>query len=433
MNQKLFENIKKVHLIGIGGIGVSALARMMLLLGKEITGSDISENMVNKRIKRLGGRVFIGHKASNLPKDTDMVIYSPAIKDDNPELILAKKFNIPIYSYPEALGLISKNMKTIAISGTHGKTTITAMLAEVMISAKKSPTVIIGSFLKKQKDNFVLGKNEYFVVEACEYKESFLNLFPDILVIANIDNDHLDYYGSIENIQKAFAKLITKVPKDGFVVCNPNDKNVKQALKIADKKAEVVDYIKEELNIELAVPGEHNIKNAQTVLAVARLIGVKKEQVRKALANYTGVWRRFEYKGKTKKGAFIYDDYAHHPTEVKATLKAAREKFPKKRIIVVFQPHLYSRTKLLLNDFVKSFNQADEIIITDIYAAREKDDGSIHAKDLVERIKKHNSCASYLGDFTKIEKYLRETTNKDDVIITIGAGDVYQIGEDIKG
>jgi UDP-N-acetylmuramate--alanine ligase len=284
MNQKLFENIKKVHLIGIGGIGVSALARMMLLLGKEVTGSDISENMVNKRIKRLGGRVFIGHKASNLSKDTDMVIYSPAIKDDNPELILAKKFNIPIYSYPEALGLISKDMKTIAISGTHGKTTITAMLAEVMILAKKSPTVIIGSFLKKQKDNFILGKSEYFVVEACEYKESFLNLFPSILVIANIDNDHLDYYGSIENIQKAFAKLIVKVPKDGFVVCNPNDKNVKQALKIANKKAEVVDYIKEKLNVELGVPGEHNIKNAQAVLAVARLVGIKKEQARQKSA-----------------------------------------------------------------------------------------------------------------------------------------------------
>jgi UDP-N-acetylmuramate--alanine ligase len=307
------------------------------------------------------------------------------------------------------------------------------MLAEVMISAKKSPTIIIGGFLKKQKDNFVLGKSEYFVVEACEYKESFLNLFPNILVIANIDNDHLDYYGSIENIQKAFAKLIAKVSKDGFVVCNPNDKNVKQALKIVNKKAEVVDYTKEELNVELTVPGEHNIKNAQAVLAVTRLVGIKKEQARKALANYAGVWRRFEYKGKTKKGVLVYDDYAHHPTEVKATLKAVCEKFPKKRIIVVFQPHLYSRTKFLLNDFAKSFNEADEIIITDIYAAREKDDGSIHAKDLVKAVEKNNKNVKYLAEFSEVEKYLKANASKNDIIITIGAGDVCKIGEDMLG
>jgi len=198
----MFENIKKIHFIGVGGIGVSALARMMLLLNKKVTGSDIVENIVNKRIKKMGGMIFIGHKKTNLSKNTDMVIYSPAINKNNPELIYAKKLNIPIYSYPQALGIISKGNYTIAVSGTHGKTSATAMLAEAMILAKKDPTVIIGGFLRKQKDNFVQGKKGIFLVEACEYKKSFLNLFPNILVITNIDNDHLDYYKNIKKYPK---------------------------------------------------------------------------------------------------------------------------------------------------------------------------------------------------------------------------------------
>lgn len=415
----MFKNIKKVHFIGIGGIGVSALAKMMLLLKKEVTGSDISEGLACQKIKKLGAKVLIGHRKTNLSKKTDYVIYSPAVKEDNPELIQAKKFKISIHSYPEALGLISKDKYTMAVSGTHGKTTTAAMLAEIMISAKKKPTVIIGSFLKKQKDNFILGKSKYFIVEACEYKKSFLSLSPKILIITNIDNDHLDYYQNISNIKKAFAQLVEKVPRDGFIVCQPKD--------IKTTKAKIIDYTQEELNIKLKVPGKHNILNAKAALAAAKLIGIKKSQAEKALKNFAGTWRRFEYKGKAKKSALIYDDYAHHPTEVKATLQALREKFPNKKIIVVFQPHLYSRTKFLLNDFSKSFSDADEIIITDIYAAREKNDKTIHAKDLVKRTK--NSC--YIKDFSEIKKYLTKEADKNIVIITMGAGDIYQIGEEI--
>ncbi|NQV00774.1 MAG: UDP-N-acetylmuramate--L-alanine ligase [Parcubacteria group bacterium] len=431
MKQNLWDSIRKVHFIGIGGIGVSALARMMLLLDKKVVGSDLSEGFVLKRIKKLGGEIFIGHKDSNLAKDTDIVIYSPAIKKNNPELIQARKFNIPVYSYPEALGLISKDKYTIAVSGTHGKTTTTAMIAEIMIADKKDPTVVVGSFLNRQKDNFVLGKSKYFIVEACEYKESFLNLEPDILVITNIDNDHLDYFKTIKNIQKAFAKLITKISKDGFIICNPNNEKIKQTLLMTDKKAKIIDYTREKLGIELIIPGEHNIQNAKAALAAAKIIGIKKEQIEKALKKFSGTWRRFEYKGKTNKGALVYDDYAHHPTEVKATLKAIKDKFSNKKIIVIFQPHLYSRTKFFLNDFAKSFDNVNQVIITDIYAAREKNDKSIHARDLAKEIGKYNNNVQYISNFSDIERYLENKADKNSVIITMGAGDVYEIGEGI--
>lgn len=429
MEENLWDQIKKVHFIGIGGIGVSALARMALLLNKEVVGSDLSSGPALKRIKKLGGQVFIGHQESNLSKDTDLVIYSPAIKKDNPELVLAERLNIPVYSYPRALGLISKDKYTLAVSGTHGKTTTTAMLAEIMIAGEKDPTVVVGSFLNKQKDNFVLGKSKYFIVEACEYQESFLNLEPDVLIITNIDDDHLDYYGTIEKIQAAFAKLISKVPRDGFIVCNPNDGKVKPALSMADCKAKIVDYTKEKLNVKLLVPGQHNILNAQASLVTAEITGIKKEKAQQALKNFSGTWRRFEYKGKTIKGALIYDDYAHHPAEIKATLKAVREKFSDKQIIAVFQPHLYSRTKFLLDDFAKSFNQADQVIITDIYAAREKDDGSVQASDLSEKIKDYNQNVEYISNFSEIEEHLKNQADKDALIITLGAGNIYEIGE----
>ena len=425
MNQELFKQIKKAHFIGIGGIGVSALARMMLLNKKKVTGSDISSGHALERIKKLGAKIFIGHKKTNLAKDIDIIIYSPAIEKNNPELIQAKKLSIPIYSYPEALGLISKNKYTIAVSGTHGKTTTTSMLAELMISAKKNPTVIVGGFLRKQKDNFISGNSKYFIVEACEYKKSFLNLFPDILIITNIDNDHLDYFKNIKNIQKAFAELIKKVPQDGLIICNPEGKNTKQALKISKTKVKIIDYTKEK-ELKLKVPGSYNLQNAKAVLVVAKAINIKEQKALELLKKYAGTWRRFEYKGAWR-GALIYDDYAHHPTEVKAILKAMREKFLNKKIIAVFQPHLYSRTKLLLNDFAKSFNCVDDIIITDIYAAREKDNKSIHAKDLVKAIK--TDSVQYISDFKDIVKYLRKNANKDNIIITIGAGDVYKIGE----
>jgi len=428
----MLDHVKKIHFIGIGGVGVSAIARMARLKGLKVTGSDILMNKMAERIQKIGGKIFISHKKENLPKNADIVVYSPAITEDNPEMIYAKELKIPTYSYPEILGIISKNMYTIAVSGAHGKTTTTCMIAELLIYGNMDPTVIVGGLLKKQEDNFVLGQSKYFLVEACEYKKSFLNLTPNILVILNIDNDHLDYYGTIENIKTAFKKLIEKVPNDGYIVYNSENTNIMNVLKTYRGKSRTIDFSKETADIKLSVPGEHNLKNAKAAIVVAKLIELKEKKALKILKNYTGTWRRFEFMGNTENGALLYNDYGHHPTEIQATLKACKEQYPNHKLIVVFQPHLYSRTKLLLNDFAISFNLADETIITDIYAARETDDHKIHAKDLVEAMNKNSGNVKYISGFEEIKKYLELKTEKDDIILFLGAGDVYKIGEEMK-
>ena len=424
-----FSEIKKVHFIGIGGIGVSAIARMMLLLGKEVSGSDKSHSIITEKLKKEGAKIFIGHKSQNLKKGTDVIIYTIAVKKDNSELLKARQLNIKTFTYPEALGFISHTKKTIAVSGTHGKTTTTAMLAGVLKEAKFSPTVIVGSLMNNPRDNFIAGKGPYLVCEACEYQESFLNISPFIAVVTNIDNDHLDYYKNIINIQKAFGKFVQKVPKNGYVVCNKSNKFIRPILKKVI--GNVVDYSIHKVNFKLSVPGAHNRENAKAVLAVGNILGIKKNIIVKALRNFKGTWRRQEYKGRAKNGALVYDDYAHHPTEISATLSGFRELFPKKEITVVFQPHLYSRTKFLLNDFARKLGKgANYIIITDIYAAREKKDRSISGKHLAEKIKKHNKNVLYISKFSNIVKELRASAGKKDVIITMGAGDIYKVGED---
>ncbi|MFH1129298.1 MAG: UDP-N-acetylmuramate--L-alanine ligase [Patescibacteria group bacterium] len=430
----MLDHVKKIHFIGVGGVGVSAIARMARLKGIKVTGSDVSMNKMAERIQTIHGKIFIGHKRENLPQDADMVVYSPAITEDNPEMIYAKELNIPTYSYPEILGMISKNMFTIAVSGTHGKTTTTCMIAELMIYGNLDPTVVVGGLLQKQEDNFVLGSSKYFIVEACEYKESFLNLTPNILIILNIDNDHLDYYGTIENVKTAFKKMVEKVPEDGYIIYNGDDQNILDVLKNSNTKIKKINYLQETANIKLSVPGEHNFKNAQAALSAAKLIGLEEKTALKILKDYTGTWRRFDFMGNTKKGALIYNDYGHHPTEIKATIKATKEQYPNNKLFVIFQPHLYSRTKLLLNDFATAFDLADEVIVTDIYGSREKDDHTIHAKDLVEKIRLLGGQVKniqYISTFDDIKKYLELKAKKDDIILLQGAGDVYKIGEEI--
>lgn len=444
----MFEHVKKIHFIGIGGVGASAIARMARLKGIKVTGSDISMNKMTERIKLIGGKVFIGQDRQNLAPDTNLVVYSPAVPENNPELVYARELKIPAYSYPEILGMISKDMYTIAVAGTHGKTTTTSMLAELFIYGNLDPTVVVGGLLKKQEDNFVLGSSKYFIVEACEYKESFLNLSPHILIILNIDNDHLDYYGNLENIKTAFKKLIEKVPDDGYVIYNSEDSNIVDVLKNCPEHCRRVDYAKVKAPIKLSVPGEHNLKNAKAAFTAARLTGITENTALKILKNYIGTWRRFEFMGNTENGALIYNDYGHHPTEIKATIKTTKEQYPNHKLFVVFQPHLYSRTKLLLDDFATSFDLADEVIIADIYAAREEKDGhTIHAKDLVKAINektplrqglpagRHGSAgqaAQYISNFDDIKKYLELKAKKDDIILLQGAGDIYKIGEEIK-
>lgn len=435
MNEEFLKNIKSAHFIGIGGIGVSAIARMMLERGVLVSGSDRASSLVIEKLTALGAHIFFGHDATHLPADLDVVVYSPAVPDENPELCVARERGILVYSYPEALGMISRGMRTVAVAGTHGKTTTTAMIADVLVGAGKSPTVIVGSLLKSSGSNFIAGTSDIFVVEACEYKRSFLNLSPEILIITNIDNDHLDYYGTIEGVQQGFREMIAKVPASGAIVCDPSDQMVAPVL--TKTSAHIVDYIKENITIPLAVSGEHNIKNAKAALAVARLLGVEEREAVSLLTKFDGTWRRMENKGVTASGALVYDDYAHHPTEIKATLQGFRAKYPEGRIRVVFQPHLYSRTKLLLNDFAQSFSDADEVIVAPIYAAREANDPTITTEILAQHIIDEQKTPGLrvwaMLDFLAIETYLRDTAGKGDIIITMGAGDIFKVGENLLG
>lgn len=429
MNEQFLKDIYIVHFVGIGGIGVSAVARMMLGRGIRVSGSDREPSPVTEKLETEGVVVFIGHDAANVPEGCDLVIHSPAVPAENPELQAAHDRGIKSISYPEALGMMSQGMRTIAISGTHGKTTTTAMIAEILVGANLSPTVIVGSLLKKTGSNFIAGESDIFVVEACEYKRSFLNLTPEILVITNIDNDHLDYFGTIKGVQAAFTELAEKVLASGTIVCDPS--NPLLAPVLVNVSAHIVDYTKENITAPLAVHGDHNMENAKAALAVARILGVDSRGAERLVGQFSGTWRRMEHKGQTVSGAQVYDDYAHHPTEIKATLQGFRAKHSVERIRVVFQPHLYSRTKLLLSEFAESFSNADEVIIAPIYAAREENDVEIGADILATEISKHHKNAHVVGGFPDIEKYLRETTKDGDVIITMGAGNIYRVGEDL--
>lgn len=437
----LIKQSNRVHFIGIGGIGISAIAKMMLLNGKRISGSDKETGtLVIKELKKLGAKIYVGHASQNVTvrhsvsNKPDLVVYTTAIPSQNPELKRVKKLKIPRLTYPEALGAVSKDKYTIAVSGCHGKTTTTAMLGKILIDAKQKPTVIVGSFLKDQKSNLVVGKSKFLICEACEYRKAFLNLTPEIIVITNIDDDHLDYYGNLKNIQKAFSEFISKLGENDWLVCDKTDKNSASIIKKA--KCKIFDYskIKFQKNFRLKIPGQHNIKNAKAALAVSKILKINLSISLKALHEFRGTWRRFEYKGKTKNGVLVYDDYAHHPTEIRAMLKAARElriKNKELRIFAVFQPHLYSRTKFLLDEFAKSFNDVDCVIVAPIYAAREQKDKKISSEILADKIKKHSPNTIYIKSFKETENFLRKNARKNDIIITMGAGDVFKIAQNL--
>ena len=422
-------NIKKIHFIGIGGIGMSALARMCVLAGKKVSGSDESRSEITDSLEKLGVRIFYSHIETNISPETALVVYTIAVDEDNPELMEARRRGIPVKTYPEFLGAISKNKYTIAVAGTHGKTTTTGMISEGMIAAELDPTVVIGSLLKNSKSNFISGKGRYLVVEACEYKRSFLKLSPDVLVVTNIDNDHLDYYKDLSDIQSAFAELAAKIPEDGFLVCDTSDPLLRPVIKAT--RAKIVNY-RNYFNekIQLKIPGAHNIENAASALATLYCLDVSSATSLIALNEFSGTWRRFEYKGKTKEGALVYDDYAHHPTEIKATLSATREMFPDKKIITVFQPHLYSRTELLFDDFTKSFTDADEVFLAPIYAAREPENKKVSLKVLAQKIAQNGTTAHSAENFEEITKALGSPSyNQKQIIVSMGAGDVYKIAD----
>jgi len=415
---------KNVHMVGIGGIGVSAVARLFRHAGAMVTGSDASPSPVTIALENEGISVAIGHNRDNVPIAADLLVYSPAVVYENVERMVARERNIKELSYPEALGMVSFGKYTIAVSGTHGKTTTTAMLAQVLASL--SPTTIVGSIINGRKTNFIAGDSKYFIVEACEYRRSFLALSPNIAVITNIDLDHLDYYQDIADIQKAFGEFAASVPKDGYVVCNPNDVKVQPILR--GLTATIVDYTKmmpEARRIPLQLLGEHNILNAAVALTVALTMGVRSEVAVSALSSFGGTWRRLEEKGKTTGGAIVYDDYGHTPAEIRATLAALRAKYENERLTICFQPHLYSRTKILLDDFVTAFTDADDVIVTDIYASREDPDPSIDSTILAERIAAYKNVL-YVPK-PDLEEVLKKRAEEGGVILLAGAGDIYQL------
>jgi len=423
--------IKKAHFVGIGGIGVSAIARLLLLQGKSVTGSDRASSPVTAMLKKLGAKINFGHNENNLEDDTDTVIYTIAVDDTNPEFAKAKKLGLKMFSYPEVLGAISREKYTIAVSGTHGKTTTTAMTGKILIDTDKDPTIIVGSLMKGPMSNLVVGESNLFVVEACEYRRSFLNLSPRIVVITNIDNDHLDYYRDLEDIKSAFAELVGKLGPKDYLVCNKSDERLRGI--VANAKCIIVDYSQNKLaeELKLKVVGAHNVENAKAALSVAEILEIDEASAAKALEGFSGTWRRFEFKGETKGGAMVYDDYAHHPTEIRATLEGARNFFKDKKIFVAFQPHLYSRTKLLLDDFAKSFDDVDVVLVPEIYAAREPVDPSINSEMLVAEIKKNNPGKEiiYMRFLEDIAKYLENNCDANSVIVTMGAGDISGVSD----
>ena len=428
--------IKSVHFIGIGGIGVSAIARMMLSLGKKVTGQNTEDSKIIADLKNLGALIKIGQSFENIPDDTDLIVYTIAIDTFDPDLAIKIKSQnkIPVKSYPEMLGIISEDKYTIAVCGTHGKTTTTAMISQIMRDNKKDPTVIVGSLLAGDNSNFIKGNSDILVIEACEYRRSFLNINPKVVVITNIDEDHLDYYKDIEDIKSAFREFIAKVPEDGFVVCDTNDEIVKDVIK--DIKVKVIDYNSFfDLGMKLKIPGVHNKKNGAAALAVSSIFGIEKEKSLDSLSEFRGTWRRFEYKGNLKTGAKVYDDYAHHPTEILTTINGFREFYPKEEgfnITIIFQPHLFSRTKLLLEEFSKSFGTADRVLILPIYYAREEDDGSISSKILADRINQYENVdkAVAFESFSELENVIKAFVFKEkDIIVTMGAGEAFKVGD----
>ncbi|TSC96322.1 MAG: UDP-N-acetylmuramate--alanine ligase [Parcubacteria group bacterium Athens1014_10] len=446
------QKIKKIHFIGIGGIGVSAIAKMMDRQGKKITGSDAGNSEIIQDLKKGGIKIFLGHQEKNLADDIDLVVYSSAIPRNNPERKKAKKLKIKQLSYVEILAEISKEKFTLAVSGTHGKSTTTALLGLFLEKAGFNPLVIVGSKLKAFKDgNLQFGKGKFFVIEACEYQENMLKLQPKAIILTNLEKDHLDYYKNLKHLVKSFQKYINKLPKDGLLILNSDDKNLKK-LKLPDCKIikfgienkadlKIVNRIvKEEKQIfnliyknknlsrfELKVPGLFNLYNFLGACACALEFGVKPEAIKKSLSDFNGIWRRFEKVGE-KNGAIFISDYAHHPTAVKKTIQAAKEFYPKRRIVAVFQPHLASRTKDLFKEFIEAFDLADIIILSEIYRPAGREENlKISSKDLIMKIKKRGKKILYAADLKEIKKLISENIKKNDLVLIMGAGDIYKL------
>lgn len=473
-------SFKKVHLIGIGGIGISAVAKLLLSNNIAVSGSDLKKSEIIEALINFGAQIVIGeHKAINVPKDADLIIYSDAVPEDNPERIEGKKLGIASLSYFGFLGEFSKGKYTIAVSGCHGKTTTTALAGLILENGNFDPTVIVGSKVKNWDGNLRIGGSNYFVVEGDEYRAHILELNPQAVILTNIEFDHPDYYRDLSHYIETFQKFVNKLPSDGYLILNYDDVILRESLKKPDchiltyalenqsadlyiknirvkKNCQIFTLIykgRKLCNFKLQIPGKFNIANALGASLLALELGISPNIIKNVLARYKGAWRRFEILGrisgltKDKNGALVISDYAHHPTEVAKTIAAAKEFYPDKRLLVVFQPHQIQRTRELFDDFVKTFvySFADLVILSEVFdvAGREEKDASkrISSKDLLDKIvlaknKKLINLAIpsiyyYAGNLTETKTKILSEVKKDDVVLILGAGDIDQIARQL--
>ena len=458
MYQIDFHTPLAVHFIGIGGISMSGLAEILLEEGFHISGSDAKESALTDALEKKGARIYYGQRASNISDSTDVVVYTAAIHPDNPEFARAKELGIPMLTRAELLGQIMRNYDTpIAVAGTHGKTTTTSMLSHILLKGDCDPTISVGGILPAIGGNIRVGQSETFLTEACEYTNSFLSFFPKISIILNMDADHLDFFKDIDDIRRSFRRFAELLPADGTLIINadtPEYQSITEGLPCqvityglennADYTASDITYDEfghASFNVRykgsdlgrcsLKVPGSHNVSNALSAVATGRLLNLPWEVIAEGLLSFTGTDRRFQYKG-TVGGVTIIDDYAHHPTEIEATLKAAAN-YPHRKVWCVFQPHTYTRTKALLPEFAQALTLADHVVLADIYAARETDTLGISSEDLADRIRELGTPCEYFPTFDEIENFLLKNCTQGDLLITMGAGDVVNIGEQLLG
>ena len=450
------DNDKKVYFIGIGGVSMSALAQYLHSCGFEVAGSDSNTSEITENLRISGIKVYPEHSADNMT-DIDLVIYTDAISMDNPELKYAIKEKLDIMDRAEFLGQLMKGFEfSIGVAGTHGKTSTTSMLTEIICDDKSNPTIMLGGYLDKIGGNLKLGDNKVFLTEACEYKGNIEKYYPKLGIILNVDEDHLDYFDSMDHIVDTFKNYANNLSEDDILLINGDDENTPEIVTGTDStvytfglgeknyysgrdngiddrgypKYTLFKNDKEYMDIELSVLGSHNIYNSIAAIAAADIYGIAKDDIKSRIEKYTGVHRRLEQIGGYN-GIEILDDYAHHPTEIKVTLDAIKNTYKDGKIYCVFQPHTFTRTEMLLDGFASSFNDANQVIIADIFAAREKDYGNIHSKILVKAINKIEEKAIYLEHFWEIEDYLLKHLEPGDCMITMGAGDVYKIGQNV--
>ncbi|CCQ97346.1 UDP-N-acetylmuramate--L-alanine ligase [[Clostridium] ultunense Esp] len=448
-------NYSHVHFIGIGGISMSGLAEILLTEGYKVSGSDMNNSYIVERLKNLGADIYIGHSENNI-KGADLIVYTDAISKDNEELIKSLEDSVPTVDRATFLGALMKNYEnSIAVSGTHGKTTTTSMIATILNRSLLKPTILLGGQLDEIGGNVKLGTKKYLLTEACEYRGNILKYYPTIAIILNMEEEHLDYFEDINHIVDTFTQYGQNIYEDGYLIINSDDSNARKV--IGNTRAKIItfglnsksDYSAENISfttdgyprfmlnikdeslypVKLNVMGIHNVYNALASISATHTLGVPIDTILESIEAYKGTHRRLEVKGIIN-GIKIIDDYAHHPTEIKASLRALKNSTDN-RIWCIFQPHTYTRTKILLNSFAESFSEADKVIIPDIYAAREKDNGLIHSTHLVEALLKNGIDAKYISSFDSIEDYILDNAKKGDVVVTMGAGNVYTIGESL--